>query len=547
MKKYVIVGGGTAGWFTASALSKQFRNADITLIESLDIPIISVGESVTPHVQAFFDFLDIPTHHWMKETGAVYKLANKFQGWITGDLNEVEYFSFNYATDVKRLYRETSEVINVDGDSTEYKISNNSFKTTDLIHELYNNKAIDKFDKFFHSQYHYMAKNVAPFKDQTYLLNPSYSWSQHINAEKCGEYLKNHIAIPNGVTHIQQKVLDVTFTGDQINSLTLEDGRVVTGDVFIDATGFHKLLVKKLGWKEIPFKDYAIDRAVVGQLDYEDPHSEMVNYTQSIAQPNGWQFKIGLYHRMGSGYCFSSNHISDEQGVDDFLKMTKNRKTEPRLIKWSPSKLEEMAKGNVATVGLSSGFYEPLEANSLYILISGIKHLLMSLKEYEKTNLLDWKQFNEKMTYGIDDIADFIKVHYTLSQRTDTDFWNDMRAIGKRDHHEDLVRQKYFDHKSSMVGVFDHWSMFADFMWMQLALSWNLDTSKWYDKKIDNTTMDIGKDYFIGREHKHDLISNSLPNSYEWLKENVFENQNSSEWFAQYLKNRSNLTDNTKL
>lgn len=530
IKKIVIVGGGTAGWFTASALSKVFENVDISLIETSTIPTISVGESVTPHVQAFFDFLKIPTHDWMNETGAIYKFANKFQGWVTGDPTEVEYFSFTYPTDISRLLLETPEITNLD----ELKVNQGTYKTTDAMSFLFNKKSVDKFDKFFNSQYHYMVKNKAPFNGNEYLLNPIYSWSQHINVDKCATYVKNHIAIPNGVTHLQKKVVDVSVEQGEIKSLTLEDGAVIIADLFVDATGFHKLLVNKLGWKEKIYQDYAIDRAVVGQLSYNDPYSEMVNYTQSIAQPYGWQFKIGLYHRMGSGYCFSSSHLSDEKAIEQFLSITSNRRTEPRLIKWIPKRLTTFAEKNVATVGLCSGFYEPLEANSLFVLITGIKNLIESISDSSDKPFIDWTKYNNQLEYILDDISDFIKVHYTLSKRSDTVFWKDMRSIGERENHRDLLKSKYFDIRNSMIFANDHWSMFPDYMWMQLALSWGIDTSDWYPTLPDLETLNIAEHHFLTKEKKHDIISDYRPNNFEWLKTEIFQNLTSSEWEEKY-------------
>ena len=527
-QKIVIIGGGSAGWFTAAYLSRYLGHLlSITVIETPKIPTISVGESVTPHVQLFFDELGIPTHEWMRETGAIYKMANKFQGWVTGDSDEVEYFSFNFPFDVKQLYKENSDLITFEKG---YNIDPGSFKTSDIIAHLYNNKTINKFDRFFNSQYHYMTKNVAPFKENEYLLNQKHTWSQHINSDRCGSYVRDNLCKPNGVRHLQKKVVKVMGHGDRISSVELEDGSKESADIFVDASGFHKVLVKHLEWKEKIYEDYAIDRAVVGHSSYADPQTEMVNHTQTIAQPYGWMFKIGLYHRMGNGFCYSSSHMSDEDAVAHFKKITKNIRSEPRILKWTPSRQETFASGNVATIGLSSGFYEPLEANSLFVLIAGIKCLTETIKNFQETNVLDWLNYNEKLSYALDDIADFIRVHYTLSKRTDTDFWNDMRAIGERRNDADLLRQKYYDDKNTITNAEDNWSMFPDYMWLQVAISWGIDVSHWFKEKVPNDVLDIGSCYFLNRDRKHDVVSNYLDNNYDWLKQNVYKNVSPGTW-----------------
>jgi tryptophan halogenase len=528
-KKVIIVGGGAAGWFTAGYLIQRLPNFDVTVIESPNIPQIGVGESVTPHVQMFFDELGIPTNKWMQETGAIYKLANKFEGWVTGDPKEIEYFSFNFPFDTKQLFKENSDHFTYEKGLS---IDPDGYKTCDMMSHLYNSKDIDRFDKYFNSQYHYMEKNVAPFNKKEYLLNPWYSWAQHINAEKCGDYVRKNIAEPNGVRHVKQKIVEVLGSGERISSLKLENGQTITGDIFVDASGFRKVLTRSLGWEEHNYTDYAVDSAVVCPSSYEDPETEMLNHTTTVAQPHGWQFKVSLYHRMGNGYVYSGNHISDDQAVDHFKKITKNRRvSDPRIIKWTPSTQKVFGAGNVAVVGLSAGFYEPLEANSLFIATVSIKSLVDTLKSYEENSILDWKHFNDKLSYATQDIVDFIRVHYTLSKRTDTDFWKDMKAIGERKNDVDLLRQKYFDNKSSMVGgAADGWTMYPDYMWLQLAIAWGIDTSSWFDKKADQATLDISRTYFLTREQRHATVSKYMTNNYQWLKEHVFNGVNHKDW-----------------
>jgi tryptophan halogenase len=527
MKKMVVVGGGTAGWFTAAAFSKlKHLGYDVTLIESLKISKIGVGESVTPHVQYFFDMLEIDTHEWMRETGAVYKLANKFVGWMKN--HDPEYFSFTYPFDVKNLLREE-----VKPTAREYwPVSRDSYSSLDLMASYLSSGQLDKFDRYFCGQYHYMEKNVAPFDDKKYLLNPLLTWSQHINAEKCADFVRDRVALPNGVEHIKADVVEVISKGDNIRHLVLDDGRTITGDLFIDASGFHRVLIKNLGWKEKIYNNSSVDSAWVCQIDYDDPEIEMVNYTQSIAQPHGWVFKIGLYHRMGVGYCFSSNHVSQDDALAHYKSLFKNRRFEPRLIKWRPSRLEKMSKGNVVSIGLSSGFIEPLEANALFIITNGIYRLIAALDR----QVPDMEKFNSQMAYTIDDICDFILVHYTLSDRNDTDFWNDMRAVGQQQRHSDLLLEKYLDPRNSMTGALDGWTLFPNYMWLQLASSWKQDLTPYINDNVSDFYKDLGMDYFQFTERKNKMISQSRQNNYLWLKQNVFNDMDFADWEKKYLR-----------
>ena len=524
-RKIVIVGGGTAGWMTAGYLAKYYGGENITLIESSAIPKIGVGESVTPHVASFFDEIGIPTHHWMRHTGAVYKFANKFIGWKTGQ-GETEYFSFHYTVPAENFYQDITPA------KTKEDFSNNvqQERSTDYLLEFCTTKKFKRFDQYFNPQFHYMEKNVAPFNEEKLLLNGPFSFAQHINAELAGNYIRDHIAKPAGVTHVFATIKDITHVDDVISNVILDDNTFVEGDLFIDCSGFNKALVKKLGWKEKVYESHKIDSAWVCQTDYTDCETEMVNYTQSIAEPHGWRFKIGLYHRMGNGYCFSSQHVDEETALEHFLKQIGPQRTKPRLIKWTPSRLEKFGSGNVAAIGLSCGFVEPLEANALYTIITSIRRLNNVLQN----DTLDFSTYNEKMSYTIDDIADFILVHYTLSSRTDTEFWKDMSSIGKQHNHREVLWQKYHETKNSMYGAVTGYTMFPDYMWAQLAASWNVENTCKGD--LNAVTKQLAELHFTQSERKHDIISDNMTNSYQWLKKYVFEDMSSEQWSHKYNK-----------
>jgi tryptophan halogenase len=494
--RIIIVGGGTAGWMTAAYLAKNKISNDITVIEPTDIPRIGVGESVTPHVARFFEEIGIPTQDWMKKTGAVYKYANKFVNWVNNK-GEYEYFSFNY----------TVPEINFLKDITQ-NVSYESFSDTTDIRSIdhmawHCKNGFDRFDRYFNPQFYYMEKNTLPFYKGEHLLNQPYSVSQHINAEMAAEYIRDEIAIRLGVQRIIGQVIEVVHKDSTIVELKVKNNLMheigtVHGDFFIDCSGFHRVLVNKLGWKVKEYSQHLIDSAVVAQSDYEDKQKELVCYTQSIAEPYGWRFKIGLQHRMGNGYCYSSQHLDDESAVEYFKKQVGNLKTVPKIIRWKPSRLETFAEGNVAAVGLSCGFIEPLEANALYIIVNSIRRLSRVLAKGKS----DFSKYNEEMSYTIDDIADFILVHYTMSGRTDTKFWQDMKQ-----NHTQLINDKINNPLNTMKNSVGGYSMFPDYMWLQLAISWGIDVKS---KSVDDIFLDLSKKYYEYHENKHRTIANII-------------------------------------
>ena len=188
-RKIIIIGGGTAGWMTAGYLSKYRGGHNITLIESPTIPKIGVGESVTPHVSNFFDEIGVQRHDWMRYTGAIYKYANKFVGWKTGQ-GETEYFSFNYTIPAKNFYKDITPARTQNDFSAETKQE----RSTDYLLDLCRDGTFDRFDRYFNPQFHYMEKNRAPFINDDLLLNGPHSFAQHINAELAGNYIRDYIA-----------------------------------------------------------------------------------------------------------------------------------------------------------------------------------------------------------------------------------------------------------------------------------------------------------------------------------------------------------------
>jgi tryptophan halogenase len=367
-----------------------------------------------------------------------------------------------------------------------------------------------------------MEKNVAPFEKDNIVFNGPASFSHHINAELASNYIKDFVAIPNGVTHIIGTIVDVSFDKSEISKITLDDGSTVTGDLFIDCSGFSRVLIKNLGWEEKVYEHHLIDRVWVTQTEYTDPENEMVNYTQSIAEPYGWRFKIGLYHRMGNGYCFSSKHISDEDALNHFIKQIGPQRFPPKLIKWKPSRLNTFAQGNVVAIGLTCGFVEPLEANALYTVITGIQRL----GEVLSTASLNWESYNKKMAEVIDDIADFILVHYTLSPRTDTKFWTDMQQIGKEKNHKLLIVDKIYEEKNTMHSAVTGYTMFPDYMWAQLALHWDIKFNT--RSSSSDTDRTLAKMHFDFNEKKHNYISDLCEKNYMWLTHNVFKDSSSN-------------------
>lgn len=544
--KIVVVGGGSAGWMSASYLNKFVKDSHITLIESPKVGTIGVGESITVHLVDFLNKLEVDEQLMMRETGSVYKYGNNFINWYKGD--ESELFSFRWNITAQKtldllnqslLKSNSFEALKQIHSSTldDYvQATADKIRLTDCLLKLNKHGRVDNDFSTVFCGYDYFSKyNLSPHLGNEMLFNKKgYQHAYHINAEKFGLFLKKNYS--NGVNYLQAHIasVDVDESKKRIKKLVLEDGSEIEADLFIDCSGFSKVLVKELNRKRKHYDIMPGDTAYVCQVNYKDPSKELVNHTKSIAMKQGWAFEISLYHRKGTGYIFNSNFVNEDQLFEEYKNtFLDNARMEPRRIKWEKSRLVNAAEGNVVAIGMANGFVEPMEANLFAIICNGIQRLVNTLRDNESVDNINWTTYNEAMANTYDDVADFILVHYTLSSRDDTDFWKEMRLIGEKERHFDLLTSKYLDPLNTFFGAAEGNCIFPDYMWMQLAMGWRLDISKWPEKKIDDNILDITELYLNRQKEKTIACCEQFPNNYEFLKEHIFNNVSSKDYLTE--------------
>ena len=76
--KVIIVGGGSAGWMTATTLLTAKPDWNVSLIESKNISTVGVGESTLEHITNWCHYVGIDEKQFLKETDGSYKLSIKF-------------------------------------------------------------------------------------------------------------------------------------------------------------------------------------------------------------------------------------------------------------------------------------------------------------------------------------------------------------------------------------------------------------------------------------------------------------------------------------
>ena len=387
--KICIIGGGIAGWWCAAYMEK-FLDAEITLIESDEIPISGVGEGTLPQVGHFFEELGIPEDEWMNGCNAIHKYGNMKYDW-----------------DV---------------------IGSKPFQMT-----FWQNDPKDRFDKWY-EEYKSGKKNREDH-EELYNKKDWRSIAYHLDANLANKVVRNYC---KKVNHI-------------IDTLTeLPKGY----DLYVDATGFRRQFTKDK--TEVIWDHHLVDRTWVRPLELED---EIYPYTKTFARPEGWQFMVDLQNRTGTGYVYSSQHISDEEALSKFKSWTSHRKPynniKPRLIKWKPNILKNPWCDDVVTIGLGQGFIDPLEANGLYLVVYGITLLVKCILKGSSP-----KAYNKTVMKVQKDNSNYILHHYMLTKRNDTEFWR---------------YYNQFDVSKTVWEFFDkhpnkHTNLYSSAMWAQLGL-----------------------------------------------------------------------------
>ena len=399
IRKVVIAGGGTAGWMAAALLSKTLGKVlEITLIESDEIGTVGVGEATIPPLVTFLRLLDIKEQDFMAATQGTFKLGIAFENWK--DIGDKYLHPFgttgkdHWTAGFQHFWLKDRER----GSTVEYG--------------------------------DYCLESVAARADRfAHLPKQGLNYAFHIDATLFAGFLRK-FSEPLGVNRIEGKILEVKTHRDSgfIESLKLESGQVVEGDLFIDCTGFRGLLIEQA--LHTGYEDWThwlpCDRAVALQTDTT---IEAIPYTRAIAHTAGWQWRIPLQHRVGNGLVYCSKYMSDDEARATLLKsIVGGHRGKPRVLKFTTGRRLKNWNRNVVALGLSSGFVEPLESTSIHLIQQGIIRL-MQLFPHQGIRQTDIDEYNRQSLAEIEYIRDFIILHYKVTNRQDTPFWNYCRTM----------------------------------------------------------------------------------------------------------------------
>ena len=404
VKKIIVLGGGSAGWMTASTLVKEYPDKEITLIESPNTPIVGVGESTIGGIKFWTTYLGIDDNEFFKYTDATYKLSIRFEDFYKkGD------GGFHYP------FGEPVFINKADG-YNEWIIKKHIYPEThrsDFAECFYPQMALVKNKKLFDNE-----KNEIPFN---FRENTAY----HFDATKFGLFLKERYCLPRGVKHIVEDIKTIECNDNGIESLN----KKYKADLYFDCTGFKSLLLGETLQTE--FESYSDmlpnNSAWATRVPYKSKKEEINCYTNCTAIENGWVWQIPLWSRWGTGYVYSDKFVDDDAALQEFKNHLDKKgqdysNAEFKKIKMRVGIHKRLWVKNVVGIGLAAGFIEPLESNGLF---SVHEFIMRFIRNAQRDIITQWDRDNftfqcKKLFKGF---ANFVAMHYAFSNRNDTEYW----------------------------------------------------------------------------------------------------------------------------
>ena len=403
-----VVGGGSAGWMAAAALATYLgKGAAIRLIESEEIGIVGVGEASVPHIKLFNgQWLGIAEAEFVKRTQATAKLGIQFKDW--GRIGDSYIHGFG------AIGRSLGPL-----PFHQFWLKLHQSGHAGPIGDYSPQTVMAPLGKFAPGD-----KNAAP---NSALADIAYAY--HFDATLYARFLRE-LAEQRGVQRIEGKIIKVNQRADDgfIESVTLESGQRIDGELFIDCSGFRGLLIEQT--LKTGYDDWShwlpCDRALAVPCESV---ATITPYTRSTARAAGWQWRIPLQHRTGNGYVYSSKHVSDDEAAATLLANLDGKAlADPRPLRFTTGMRKKTWNKNVVALGLASGFLEPLESTSIYSAQSGITRLL-SLFPTRDFNPMLIERYNRESAFEFERIRDFIILHYHATERHDTPFWDYCRTM----------------------------------------------------------------------------------------------------------------------
>jgi tryptophan halogenase len=491
IRRIVVCGGGTAGWMTAAALAKLLGPAwHITLIESEEIGTVGVGEATIPLINVYNEALELDENEFMRETAATFKLGIEFVNW--GRLGDSYIHGFGPLGPDIGLAK-----------FHHYWLSRHPDGRAADLEAFSINIAAARRGKFMRAR-----------KDLGRSPLAEIAHAYHFDAGLYAAFLRRY-AERRGVLRIEGRIGSVSTRADNgfVESVTMESGQRVPGDLFIDCTGFRGLLIEQT--LHTGYEDWShwlpVNRAWAVPCENHHP---LTPYTRATARAAGWQWRIPLQHRMGNGHVFCNSFIGEQEAADVLVgNLDAPRLADPRMLRFVTGKRRQLWNRNVVAVGLSSGFLEPLESTSIHLIQNTVARLT-TFFPFDRFDQADIDEFNRQSDFEFERIRDFIILHYKATERTDTEFWNYVRTMPIPDslaHKLELWR--------SNARVFrDSQELFSEISWVEVLLGQRI-VPRGYHPLVDTLAAEKIDEFLAGVRQTIARCVEAMPTHEQYVAE----------------------------
>ncbi len=467
----IIVGGGTAGWMTAAAMSKVLGNryCKVRLIESEQIGTVGVGEATIPQLRLFNSLLGIDENEFVRKTNGTFKLGIEFVDWKKKGHRYLHPFG-DYGTNI------------------------NAIQFHHYWLKMYNQGKSPDLESYSLAA---KAATQGRFMRSADILNSplsNISYAFHFDAGLYAAFLREKAEMA-GTQRTEGKVASVKLreTDGFIESLTMADGEVIEGDLFIDCSGFRGLLIEQAlhtGYEDWSHWLPCNSAVAVPCEKVAEPHP----YTRSTAHAAGWQWRIPLQHRTGNGHIYSDRFMSDDEATSILLdNLDGTPLAEPRQLRFTTGHRKKFWNKNCVAIGLSSGFLEPLESTSIHLVQAGIAKLMALFpdRDFDQANI---DLYNKQSLWDFERIRDFLVLHYKVTERDDSDFWNYCRQMEV----PDFLKNKIHMYQSTGHIFREDNELFNETSWLAVMHGQGIEASSYHplvdilsDDEIDKNLKSI--------------------------------------------------------
>ena len=492
IERVVIVGGGTAGWMAAAAMSRFFNDGRraVVLIESDAIGTVGVGEATIPPIRNFNAMLDIPENEFLRETKGTFKLGIEFVNW--GRVGDRYFHPFGeYGHDFHgipfhQLFLRQRAINPVRAGG----IGRYSMSTMAARRSAFGRPAPG-------------AKSVIS----------ELAYAFHFDAGLYAAYLRN-LAQRQGTRRHEGRIVGSDRDGEtgDIRAVRLDDGRIIEGDLFVDCSGFRGLLIEEN--LETGYEDWShwlpMDRAIALPTRNVRPPDP---FTRATAHNAGWQWRIPLQHRTGNGHVFSSRYMDADEAQRVLLENVEGEPlADPRMLQFKTGMRKQAWNHNVVSLGLSAGFIEPLESTSIHLIQNGIARLFALFPD-NPISPLERDEYNRGMREIYEDVRDFIILHYKATQRDDTPFW---RYVRDMEVPESLSRKMELWRLHGRV-FRENAELFGQASWIAVMLGQNIDPVQ-YDAIADTLDPEKIASAMAQMQDDYRSVAERLPTQEEFLR-----------------------------